>query len=288
MAMKLSRVYIEITNVCNLACSFCPGTKRTPAFMTPEQFESVCRRIRPHTAEIYLHVMGEPLAHPALDRLLSIAKECDLTVNITTNGTLLGKRKELLLSHAKTIKKVSVSLHSLEGNEKQGSQDEYFDTVLNFSAEAAKRGIFTALRLWNLDSAERDGENSENGEILERIRRVYPEPWQRRYTGWRIGERVFVECAEIFTWPVESKAAPKECGRCHGLIDQTAVLVDGTVVPCCLDSEGEIALGNLYENELCEILSDRRAQKMREGLLHGRFTEPLCQKCTYANRFQNK
>ena len=286
--MKLSRVYIEITNVCNLACSFCPGTRRAPAFMTPEQFDTVCRRIRPYTKEIYLHVMGEPLLHPALESLLTIAEGYGLTVNITTNGTLLGERTDLLLSHAKVIKKVSISLHSHEGNERKEAQNGYFDGVLRFCEKAAKRGIFTALRLWNLDSVERSGQNRENSEILERLRRVYPEPWQRRYTGWRIGERVFLECAEIFTWPVESEAAPRECGRCHGLLDQVAVLVDGTVVPCCLDSEGEITLGNLYESELDQILGGIRASAMRDGLLHGRFTEHLCQKCTYANRFKKR
>ena len=286
--MKLSRVYIEITNVCNLSCSFCPGTRRAPAFMTPEQFDTVCRRIRPYTKEIYLHVMGEPLLHPALESFLAIAESYGLTVNITTNGTLLSERTDLLLSHAKTIKKVSISLHSCEGNERKEAQNEYFDEVLRFCEKAAKCGIFTALRLWNLNSVERRGHNRENGEILERLRRVYPEPWQRRYTGWRIGERVFLECAEIFTWPVESEAAPRECGRCHGLLDQVAVLVDGTVVPCCLDSEGEIALGNLYGSELDQILGDIRASEMRDGLLHGRLTEPLCQKCTYANRFKKR
>lgn len=284
--MKLSRVYIEITNVCNLACSFCPGTKRPSAYMTTEQFDTVCRRIRPYVGEIYLHVMGEPLLYPCLDELLGIAKGYGLTVNITTNGTLLKKRSDLLLSHAKTIKKVSISLHSIEGNEIAREKEAYFNEVLDFSREAAKCGIFTALRLWNLDSVERCGKNRENDEILDRLRLVYPEPWQKRYTGWRIGERVFLECAENFTWPVESEAAPRECGRCHGLIDQIAVLVDGTVVPCCLDSEGEIALGNLYEKDLAQILLGERAGAMRDGLLRGYLTESLCQKCTYANRFE--
>ena len=69
-------------------------------------------------------------------------------------------------------------------------------------------------------------------------------------------------------------------------MDQIASLADGTVVPCCLDSEGEIALGNLFETDMETILSSPRARAMREGLTAGKMIEPLCQKCTYARRFR--
>ena len=281
----MDRVYVEITNICNLACSFCPGTRRAPRYMTPADFSTVCDRIAPHTKEIFLHLMGEPLLHPDLDTLFEIAADHQLTVSITTNGTLLKKRGEILLKHAEIIKKVSISLHSGEANSQNLQNGTHLSEAIEFAKSAAKHGIFSILRLWNLDSAERKGENADNDLILTYLHEEYPDPWQRRHSGWHIGERTFLECAEIFTWPIESEAEPMEAGRCYGLVRQIGILADGTVVPCCLDSEGKMPLGNVFENTLDNILSGERAVRMRQGFLSGKMNEPLCRRCTYARRF---
>ena len=281
----MERAYIEITNICNLACSFCPGTRRPPRRMSCAEFALVCERLAPHTREIFLHLMGEPLTHPELDELLTIAEEYGLTVNITTNGTLLASRGDILLKHAKNIRKVSISLHSEEANDKVRQNERHLADAILFAKKASACGIFAILRLWNLDSAEREGQNDANDAILARLHEQYPDEWQKRHSGWRIGERTFLECAEIFTWPIESKAEPIVCGRCYGLVRQIGVLVDGTVVPCCLDSEGEIPLGNLFTTPLADILASERATRMRDGFAGQKMTEELCRRCTYARRF---
>ena len=281
----MDRVYVEITNICNLACSFCPGTRRAPRYMTPADFSTVCDRIAPHTKEIFLHLMGEPLLHPDLDTLLEIAADHQLTVSITTNGTLLKKRGEILLKHTEIIKKVSISLHSEEANSQNLQNSAHLSEAVEFAKSAAKHGIFSILRLWNLDSAERKGENADNDLILTYLHEQYPDPWQRRHSGWRIGERTFLECAEIFTWPIESEAEPMEAGRCYGLVRQIGILADGTVVPCCLDHEGDLALGNIFRQEMEEILDSPRAKAIYEGFSKKEAAEPLCRRCGYARRF---
>lgn len=291
---SLNRAYVEIGNVCNLACSFCPGTTREARRMTEAEFCCVAEKLRPHTEYLYLHVMGEPLFHPTLDRFLLIASEYGFRVCITTNGTLLGTRGNVLLSHAETIHKVSISLHSMEGNdvvsavegELDGRTEAYLHSAVDFAYEASARGIYTVFRLWNLDSAEHKGSHRENDAILSYLHTAFPDEWKERHDGMRLMKNVFLEYAEIFTWPTESEAEEQESGFCHGLCDQIAVLADGTVVPCCLDSEGEIALGNLYDSTLDAILASDRATAMREGFRNRKLVEPLCRTCTYARRFR--
>ena len=279
------RVYIEIGNICNLSCSFCPKLSRAPRQMQPHELRHVLNECAPMASEIYFHLMGEPLLHPKLDELLSIAEEFCIPVCLTTNGTLLPRTKEILLSHCNIIKKVSISLQSYESNQRSASLSDYLQDCIGFAKEATAKGIYAVFRLWNLSRADRMAQNECNSEILERLHENYPESWQERYSGYRIAKNTFLERTEIFDWPIESTAEPTHVGHCHGMIDQIAILTDGSVVPCCLDAEGEITLGNLFESSLKEILSSPRARRMLEGLERGELVEPLCQRCTYARRF---
>lgn len=282
----LQRAYVEIGNVCNLRCSFCPALRRPPRQMSAEEFRTVAEKLQGVTKTLYLHVMGEPLCHPELEEILRIAGEMGYRICVTTNGTLLRARGTALLSFAPYIHRISISLHCMEGNGAEESLATYLSGVLDFARRSAALGIYTVFRLWNLDAEGRTGANRENETVEAALRSAYPEPWQKRWSGWRVGENTFLEYAGIFTWPTESTADAEEDGTCHGLMDQIAVLADGTVVPCCLDAEGEIPLGNLFETDMETILSSPRATAMREGFAAGRMTENLCRRCTYARRFR--
>lgn len=277
----LKRVYVEITNVCNLSCTFCPGTRRSPAFMAPADFALVLRRLQGVTEHIYLHVMGEPLLHPELPTLLALAGEAGYKVYVTTNGTLLEERGALLLT-APAVKKVSVSLHSMEGNGVEALTD-YLEAVWAFAQKAPAAGIICALRLWNLGGADR-----RNGEILSFLEGklgAHPlELPQPRRGSWRLGENLYLEQAERFDWP-DLAAAEQDTRFCLALRDQAAVLADGTVVPCCLDHEGDIPLGNIFHASMEEILASPRARALYEGFSQGKPAEALCRRCGFATRF---
>lgn len=277
----LKRAYVEITNVCNLQCSFCPGTRRPKRFMTPEAFTVAACRLRPYVRYLYLHVMGEPLLHPQLGELLRIAAEQSFSICLTTNGTLLGSRGALLLD-APRLHKLSVSLHCMEGN---GAEDlpGYLQDVWDRVLPLSQAGTICALRLWNIG-----GRESRNGEILDFLAgRLGAHPLelpQPRSGSWRLGERLYLERAEVFDWP--DLDAPERAARfCLGLRDQVAVLADGTVTPCCLDHEGDIPLGNLLEQELPEILAGARARALYDGFSQGKPREALCRRCGFAERF---
>ena len=279
------KAYLEITNCCNLHCSFCPGTRRAPRTMSPEEFRLLASKLRPATEYLYLHLMGEPLLHPQLPALLAIAQELRFRVNITTNGTLLPRQRETLMGAA-CIRKVSISLHSFEANEGAGFA-EYITSCARFAAEAAQSGKLAALRLWNLDGAT-PGENRLNAAILSLLHRQFPGEWQPVRGGERLAERVFLEYGERFDWPDMTAEEGGEEGFCYGLRDQIGVLCDGTVVPCCLDHEGELALGNLFLQEISEIISSPRASAIYEGFSRRTASEPLCRRCGYARRFQRE
>lgn len=275
------RAYVEITNICNLQCAFCPGTKRPGRFMPPEEFRILARRLRPYTGFLYLHVMGEPLLHPQLGELLEIGAAEGFRICLTTNGTLLEEAEGALLS-SPALHKVSVSLHSAEGNG-MAELGAYLETVWEFARRASERGVICALRLWNLGGAE-----ERNGEILAFLsRRLGARPLdlpQPRRGSWRLGERLYLEQAERFDWP-DLEAAEMGTRFCLGLREQVAILCDGTAVPCCLDHEGDVPLGNLLEQSLEEILDGPRARALVKGFSDGRPAEALCRRCGFATRF---
>ena len=276
----LKRAYIEITNICNLRCSFCPGTKRAVKYMEPAAFDRISEQLHGKVKYLYFHVMGEPLLHPQLPALLRTAGEKGFRLCITTNGTLLDKAGELLLNEP-ALHKVSVSLHSFEGNDCPGELRQYLESVWAFAVRAAKKGVIVALRLWNLG-----GREEKNGEILAFLhektgKAVFEE---KRKGSFLLAENLYMESAERFDWP-DLNAPKAGTEYCLGLREQLAVLVDGTVVPCCLDHEGDIALGNILTQDLDDILASPRAKALYEGFSRRAPAEELCRRCAYATRF---
>ncbi|MCI8879068.1 MAG: radical SAM protein [Oscillospiraceae bacterium] len=281
---QLKKAYLEITNLCNLNCAFCPGTRRPQGFLAPEDFRSFGEKLRPHTEYLYLHLMGEPLLHPRLEELLAHGEELGFKVMITTNGTLLD-RQGALLWRSLAVEKVSISLHSFEGSGGQGLED-YLEQCIRFARRAAGAGKRCALRLWNLDGADTRGANRRNGEILSALERAFPRPWREGRRGTTLASNVFLEWGEKFDWPDLSVPPSDRPAFCYGLRDQVGVLWNGTVVPCCLDHEGDVTLGSLRTQTLEEILNSPRAQAIYNGFSQGRANEALCRRCGFAKRFR--
>ncbi len=274
----LRKVYLEIGNVCNLSCSFCPGTKRAPRMLSAGEFRRLAEKLRAHTRYLYFHLMGEPLLHPDLEELLRIAGELGFRVMITTNGTLLPEKGGILLRSG-AVHKVNLSLQAFEANE-IGSLEEYLRGCIDFAKAASAGGILCEFRLWN-----QGGLDERNREILELLSRSFPGPWQDSRNGRRLAEKVWLDPGDRFDWPDLDLEELGERRFCYGLRDQIGVLCDGTVVPCCLDHEGDIPLGNLFESELDDILNSPRARAIYEGFSRRVAVEPLCRRCGYAGRF---
>ena len=287
--MHYKRAYVEITNRCNLRCSFCPPIARAPAFMSPERFAQTARQIRPLTDWVYLHLMGEPLLHPQLDEILKICEILEFKAAITTNGTLLQQRRDLLLG-ASSLCRLQVSLHSFEANGQPGPLCDYLHTAADTARALAERGTVCILRLWNMDSGELRGENRLNCDIIELLEGEFCCAFSLRQmlsqgqSGIKLAPRIYLEMAERFQWPSLTAPILGTEAFCTGLREQFGVLVDGTVVPCCFDSEGAVSLGNLFSTPLKQILLSRRAERICEGFTARRAVELLCRRCGRADR----
>lgn len=280
-----SRVYVEITNTCNKNCSFCHGTRRAPRQMTLGEFARVTANLKGITEYLYFHVLGEPLTHPLLPVFIEHAKRCGYKVALTTNGTLLEKRgEELLLTKPY---KINISLHSFEGEDAR-SRRVYIDSCLDFAKRASDEGILVVLRLWNLsDEGILDGNiEALNGEVINAIREKFGEYESVSVRGARIKDKLHIEFGKRFDWPDRAAEDGGEQVFCHGLGDHFGILADGSVVPCCLDAEGDITLGNIFEEDVRAILKSERATRIAEGFAKKTANEELCRRCGYARRFK--
>ena len=273
-----SRVYVEITNICNMNCSFCHGHSRAPRQMTEGEYARVLEQLSGKTQYIYHHLMGEPLTHPLLPRFIQMARQADFRPMLTTNGTLLDTRGEPLLD--KGLHKVNISLHSFEGD-RPDFHRQYIEKIAAFSEKANQAGTIISLRLWN-----NGFDNGRNQITLSLLQEQLPGQWSENTRGYRIRDRLFLEWGDRFDWPDLNAPNYGNQVSCYGLRHQFGILSDGTVVPCCLDSEGSIALGNVFREDLADILSSPRAKAIADGFRCRTATEELCRRCGYAQRFQ--
>ncbi len=291
--MKFFRAYVEVTNICGLACSFCPPKSQPSLTMPLSFFESVLRQLRPYTDEVALHVMGDPMVLSNLGEYLDAASRVGLRVMITTSGFYLDEMRRASLFHP-SVRQVNISLNSFNKNSVSRSFGAYLEPILKLCDEKQERGgeFFINLRLWNLDGdRSAAGFNTalyerleshfalEKGYILSKCR------GERQ--GIRLAPKILLHFDRYFEWP-DLKNPVAGDGYCHGLSRQIAVLADGRVVPCCLDGEGVIDLGNLRETNLDRILSSKRSEAIVEGFRNGKALEELCRKCTYKQRFDKE
>lgn len=301
----IDRCYIEITNTCNLNCDFCPKHHRRKRQLSAGEFNLLTDRVRGKVSFLYFHLMGEPLLHPLLPQFIRTANEKGFKTVLTSNGTLLHRCLPLLeaLPH-----KIQLSLHSHESNA-WGELAGYMQEVMQFSVQAAEKGTCMVLRLWN-----QGGRDKENEEVMRLIEQYVPKPWKERSDGFRLADHLYLEFDRKFEWPMAGEESEKnlkdelenesedESGEespkkekkqlfCKALIKQIGVLSDGSLVPCCLDHDGDVVLGNLLHQSLEEILASPRAQALIEGFKHHTASEKLCQNCESAlagNSFRGK
>lgn len=293
----MKNAYVEITNICNLSCDFCPGHNRQRRHMSASEFEIIAKKLDGRIENLFLHLMGEPLLHPELGKIIEIADSMNVKLKITTNGTLLSPVLPILKNSQK-LHTVSISVHSFGGNASgsmiEQKPEKYIKDCLESARQLAKSGKFVVLRLWNLLENGDSAMKTFNDKVIAMARKVFPpekEEWVKTHRGERIATHVFIEWGERFTWPElgesgEIKQYEDEIGSesCHALLTQFGILSDGTVVPCCLDRNGDIPLGNIFRNEIKEILSSPRAKNMKKAMEHHRFTEPLCAKCGFKRK----
>ncbi len=289
--MKFYRIYIELTNVCGLSCSFCPTKELPSKEMDLDFFESVIMQAKAYTKEIACHVVGDPLTQSNLSAYLDILHKHGLKAMLTTSGYFLKKHSYNTLFHP-CVKQINISLNSFNKNDTSLTFEQYINPVLALCQAKLERKeeLFINLRVWNLDEmmSERTfnetlfGKLSSTFETNLNLKSIYEE----RPKSIRLASKVLVHFDNYFEWP-SLKNDNYGHGTCQGLQSHVAILASGKVVPCCLDCDGIIELGDLHEQSLNEILTAKRAINILEGFKEGKAVEELCQKCSYKNRFND-
>lgn len=260
------KIYLEITNNCNLNCDFCTKNKRKSKFMNNREFTFILEKIKPYTKYLYFHVLGEPLLHPNINEFIDEASK-NFGVNITTNGYLINRIKD-----NKNIRQLNISLHSF--NESYHiSLDDYLNNIFTI-IETLKEYTYISLRIWNNSPLTKD--------IVSAINKRYHSSinYQNIKNNTTITDNIFISTHDHFTWPNDSS---KKCefGTCYALKDHIAILVDGTIVPCCLDADGVVKLGNIFDSSLEDIIQSKRYQNMYCNFKNNKKYEELCQKCNF-------
>jgi MoaA/NifB/PqqE/SkfB family radical SAM enzyme len=284
--MKFRKAYIEITNACNLSCDFCPRTSREPLFMDDGLFEIACAQLQGRVEHLHLHVMGEPLLHPRLEKYLDVCAFYGHRVSLITNGLLLAQRGPGLTAKP-ALRLLGVSLHSYSGQMDEAGLRSYLEAVKNFAALAADGSrCIVQMRFWNkgVDSASQAG-------LFQLIEETFCLPYSledklKTRRSFMLGTNLCLDSSAPFQWPSLDNEDYGGQGTCYGLRRQCAVLADGTVTACCLDNNGTLDLGNIRERSLTDIFSGIRAVAIRGGFEQGVVVEELCRKCPYRLRFK--
>lgn len=259
--MKFKKIYLEITNRCNLSCDFCIKNNRKIKDISIDEFNFILSKIKPYTNYLYFHVLGEPLLHNNINELIDIAYNNKFNINITTNGYLINNIK-----NNKHIRQINISLHSY--NEKYKIKlEDYLNNIFDTIDNLIKNKTYVSLRLWV--------KNKYTNEIIKIINSKY------KVTNNKINNYLYINYDKEFIWPDLNNNYYNVQGKCYGLIDHIGILVDGTIIPCCLDTKGIINLGNIYNDKLDNILKDDRVNNIIKGFKDNKKLEELCKHCKF-------
>lgn len=264
---RFKKIYIEIINYCNLNCPFCVKTKKDKRMMSFDEFKDILVKIRPFTEYIYLHVQGEPLLHPNIEEFICLADEMGFMVNLTTNATLLKNHPNI----TKHLRQLNISLQAIMSLD---NKDDYLLDIIKVIENNSN--AYISLRLWG---------GFEKSNIISFFENAFATKINLEVSN-KLIDNVFFSFDDEFEWPSLNSNYFSLNGTCLGTISHIAILCDGTVVPCCLDKDGIIALGNIHDNSLSDIINTNKFIKLNEGFRSHKITEELCSKCSYRNRFK--
>jgi radical SAM protein with 4Fe4S-binding SPASM domain len=286
---RFHKINIEISNICNLQCSFCPEVVRDKGVMSTSLFRRIIEQAAPLTEQVCFHLMGDPLVHPKLQEFVEICDEYQVPIFLVSNGVLLREKQAELLLHP-AFRQVNFSLHSFHDNYPDRDPTQYLERIFAYTEKAFtnRPDLYINYRLWNLQ--ETRGTGKQNKEILNRIEKRFgfkasSQSDIRNKKSHRIINRLYLHFDTEFIWPSPDLPVLGSEGRCYGLSSHFGILMDGTVVPCCLDKEGKIPLGNVSDQTLFEILDSPRSNAILEGFRKKKLIEDLCQRCQYIERF---
>lgn len=266
--MKLKKIYLEITNTCNLKCPFCIKNNNEKRILSINDFELILDKTKDYTEYLYFHVLGEPLMHPNINEFINIAAAKGFKINITTNGYLINKIK-----NNKNIRQLNISLHSYT-EDANIPLESYLTNIFDSITELTKNNTYISLRMWV--------KNKHNEKMVHFINNLYNTKINLE-SYHKINDYIFINPFHEFIWPDVNNDYYSKTGTCYALKDHIGILSDGTIIPCCLDTKGIIKLGNIFKDELNSVLNTPRVKNMMRHFQENEKCEELCRHCNFLN-----
>ena len=262
------KIYLEITNSCNLNCSFCLKSKRTKTMLSFDKFKFILNDIKDYTNYLYLHVLGEPLIHPEINKFIDYAST-NFNINITSNGYLINNLK------ANNIRQINISLHSYNPLLNKSLRD-YLSDIFDYEKKYSNN-VYINYRLWTKNKFSKD--------IINKLEENYNIKIDLNKNNIKLKENVFLNFDSEFKWPQDNNEENVNYqGYCHALTDHIAILSNGEVTACCLDGDGKLSFGNIFKKSLKDVISSDKFTNMKQELMDGKRTSDLCKKCNFLNR----
>ncbi len=269
MKKRFKKIYLEITNICNLKCSFCPSNRRKKEEMSLDTFKEILPRLKDYTDYLYFHLMGEPLVHSHINEFIDLATvKFGFKINITTNGYLINK-----IENNTNIHQLNISLQAIKNDEEI---DIYLQNIFTAVDKLHKHGTIIVYRLWN--------EQASSKKIIEKLEKYYKTNLNGNN---KIQDNIYLDREIPFIWPDLNNNYYNEEGSCMGLRSHIGILVNGDIVPCCLDYNGTITLGNILDDKIDDILKGKRAKNMQENFLNNKKCEEFCRHCNFYDRIKS-
>jgi len=270
----LKRVYLELTNACNLNCSFCSNPKGN-RFLDIKQIDNYLIQIKEYCNYIYLHILGEPTLHPDFNEILNLLDKYDFNLQLVSNGTLLNKYPDLL--NHKCLRKLSISIHSVSNLDIENS---YFETIDNLINNNTNTKI--ELRFYDKYNLSKDIQN-----YLDRLKEKYAFEITSKDNSYKLKENTYIYFEDLFRWPNINDPFISNTGTCHGAIDMIGINSNSDVTICCLDPYAHNKIGNLNNDSLKNILNSKEYLKYIDEFRNNKITSDLCSKCSYRLRFKS-
>ena len=268
----LKRVYLEITNSCNLNCPFCTN-KKGNSFIDINDIKNYIDQIKPYCNYIYLHILGEPLLHPKFEEILNYLDEKQMYLQLVTNGTLLSKYLSIL-NHT-CLRKLSISIHSVNNVK---VKDLYFETINKLIETNTHSKI--ELRFYDKQNLSEQLNN-----YLNYLKNRYSFDLTSKQNSYKLNENTYVYFEEFFKWPDINDSFISNTGTCHGAIDMIAINSNSDVTICCLDPKAHNSIGSLKKESLKEILESNKYKQYIHEFKQNKISSELCSKCNYRLRF---
>lgn len=279
--MKFEKIYIELSDICGLKCAFCPSVKGIRGAMSVEDFSKIAQKVAGKGRIYAFHLLGDPLILPNLAEFIAVARAHKMLLELTTSGFYMNAKNQALLLQSENIRQINLSLMAFLAQSRVDLKS-YFAPILRFLRThiALKKSNFVNLRLWNLGFKGAE----QNESIYSLLEREFGVKIQRNARKNRLASHIVLHQSEQFRWASLASKTLHTKGSCYALKGQIGILSNGKVVPCCMDSGGVMALGDILQEDLDEILASPRAIAMKEGFKKGEFVELLCQKCEFGRR----